>query len=105
MAPAGTYRDGWIFAATVPPDKITLIKNTRDLPRLREIHVLTGNLGWFLCIVRDPRDQLVSLLETHIHPEIPRDRSFWDMWVARHRDYIEFAETSGRRGTKVALAR
>jgi len=105
LAPAGRPAQAWVLANKLSQDRIVLDKNTRNLARVREIYMDYGDYVGFLCIVRDPRDELVSLLETDRHPEIPRDRSFWPFWEQRYSSFLRFAARYGRRGAKVALIR
>jgi len=105
LAPAGTHGETWRFAIGLPPGKLAVIKNTRDLPLVGDIHATYGNEAWFLCVLRDPRDELVSLFETRIHPEIPRDAAFWALWRERHEAFFALARRWGCRGMEAALAR
>jgi len=105
IAPAGEYFQAWELADTLEGSKIVLDKNTVNIGMINLIRRKYGNEAWFLCIVRDPRDELVSLLETDRHQEIPRDESFWLLWERRYSSFLEFAERYGQRGTGVALVR
>ena len=46
----------------------------------------------FCCIVRDPRDQLCSLIEFDGHPELPRGIKFWRHWAKQYDGYLKFAQ-------------
>lgn len=105
FAPSGTYQEGWAFALKAPKNKIVIFKNTRTMPVLEEIHAAFGNRAWFLCIVRDPRDELISLFETDIHPEIPRNELFWSLWKDRYLSFLDFVRLYSQKGTRVALVR
>jgi hypothetical protein len=105
IAPPGTYTEGWSFAISIAKDKIVVFKNTRNMPILRKIYSKYGNRAWFLGIVRDPRDELVSLLETDIHEEIPRDETFWNLWYQRYLTFLDFAVEYQRKGTKIGILR
>lgn len=105
FAPSGTYQEGWAFALKAPKNKIVIFKNTRTMPFLKEIYSAYGNKAWFLCIVRDPRDELMSLFETDIHPEIPRNEMFWTLWKERYLSFLDFVRSCSHKGTRVALVR
>lgn len=105
IAPPGKYQDGWAFAVEAPQGKIIVFKNTRNMSILNEIYTAYGNKAWFLCVVRDPRDELTSLFETDIHPEIPRNEMFWALWKERYLLFFDFARIYSNKGTRVAIVR
>jgi hypothetical protein len=105
IASAGEYFQAWRLADALEGARIVVDKNTVNLGLVDLIRRKYGNQAWFLCIVRDPRDELISLLETDRHQEIPRDESFWLLWEQRYSSLLQFAERYGPRGTRVALVR
>ena len=84
---------------------ILIDKATRNIDHLDAIFDICGVQGWFLAVIRDPRDQLVSLCETDRHPEIPRDQSFWPYWTQRYSRLLERYPLFSRRGSGVMLLR
>jgi len=70
---------------------IVLDKATRYIQSFRRIYGMYGNQVAFCCIVRDPRDQLTSLFETELHPEIYRNKQFWRQWANMYGSYLKFA--------------
>jgi hypothetical protein len=86
---------GFMYAwkAAEQPDAIVIDKATHYIRSLRKIHRAYGNQVAFYCLVRDPRDELVSLLERSIHREIHRDERFWRQWARTYNAYLEFAKS------------
>jgi len=72
-------------------DAIVVDKATHYIRDFRKIHRAYGDHIAFCCIVRDPRDELTSLLETDIHPEIHRDKWFWQQWARTYNAFLGFA--------------
>ena len=73
-------------------DEIVLDKATHYLRSLRKIYRAYGGAVAFCCIVRDPRDQFLSLLNLpNIHREVPRNRRFWKYWSDHYQRYLDFA--------------
>jgi len=96
----------WKEGENKAKDRITIVKSTRLLKVLHELYNSFGNRAWYLCILRDPRDQLISLFEVpDYHQEIPRDASFWDAWVENLEQFEQFVPYGTRRGTQVSLMR
>lgn len=85
--------------------RIEIRKNTVLMPQVWAQFREYGNQAWYVGVVRDPRDQLLSLLETDRHPEIPRDKEFWQLWMRRYADYFRFAARHSEMGTNAALVR
>jgi len=71
---------------------IIVDKSTHYIRNLKNIFAGTGGHGFFCCIVRDPRDQLVSLFEFGRHPELPRTKRFWKKWAKQYGGFVRFAE-------------
>ena len=88
-----TYYHNKPLRTIAPPDHIALNKRTRSLARLQEIYNRYGKMAWFICIVRDPRDILLSLYEAPtIHTEVPRTDAYWDYWYDRWQSVFTFAQ-------------
>ena len=71
---------------------ICIDKSTHYIRHLSKIFATCGDHVALCCIVRDPRDQLVSLFDFPRHPELPRSCKFWDKWFAQYNGFLEFAE-------------
>jgi len=71
---------------------IYIDKSTHYIRHLSKIFACCGGHVSLCCIVRDPRDQLVSLFDFPRHPELPRSCKFWDKWFAQYNGLLEFAE-------------
>ena len=56
------------------------------------------------CIVRDPRDSLLSLLSFPEAREVPRDLRFWPYWYRNYGNFLKFAENS-RYGSRIYFLR
>ncbi len=72
--------------------KILVDKSTHYIRALNRIWPATGENAVFCCVVRDPRDQLVSLFESERHPEISRGMRFWKQWAGQYEGLLKFAE-------------
>lgn len=88
-------RYGFVHAWQVAKqsDTIVLDKATHYIRSVRKIYRAYGKHIAFCCLVRDPRDELVSLLETNKHREIFRDERFWRQWAHTYKTFLEFAES------------
>lgn len=93
----GFQRGGFMFAwrASKTTDDIIVDKATHYIRSLNKIKRAYGNQVRYCCLVRDPRDELVSLLETSKHREIRRDVRFWRQWERAYTGYLSFAEKLG----------
>ena len=49
-----------------------------------------------VCIVRDPRDQLLSLMQIDRHPEISLSEQYWRLWHKRYTDFFRFVDRHKR---------
>lgn len=75
-------------------DLIYIDKSTHYIRHLDKILATCNNKVAFCCIVRDPRDQLVSLFEFERHPEIKRNQKFWKQWLNQYINFINFAKSN-----------
>lgn len=99
------YRDT-IVKLQQPSDGTLLVdKATTNIDKIHKIHEQGGKVICFLGIVRDPRDELASLLETDRHMEIPRDRLFWPYWEFRYHRLIQAFQIILSQQGKVAILR
>ena len=83
----GFFR-AWREAQTT--DDIIIDKATHYIWNLYRIHRTYGDSVGFCCIIRDPRDILLSLLDSGLHLEIPRGPRFWDVWYAAYEGFLRF---------------
>lgn len=83
-----SYYDSWWLARSIGPDRIVVDKRTENILHIDEIWRCFGTECALACIVRDPRDQLLSLLDYPGHRYIPRDRGFWGEWVSRYGAFL-----------------
>lgn len=84
---------------------IVLDKKTDNIKRLHRIVPQTRGDVAFICLVRDPRDQLLSLAETDRHRPVPRDAQFWPYWVHRYRRALRVLRRLAALDVPVALVR
>ncbi|MBE9541967.1 MAG: sulfotransferase [Proteobacteria bacterium] len=105
IAPFGDFSSAYDLSMELLDSKVVLAKRTAFMRRCEFIYRTYGNQVAFLGIVRDPRDELVSLLEFKRHPEIPRDETFWSFWEYRYSLFLKFAKRYTAWGAKIALVR
>jgi uncharacterized protein (DUF433 family) len=93
----GFQRSGFVFAwrASKDTNDIVVDKATHYIRNLNKIRRTYGNQVAYCCLIRDPRDELVSLLETRKHREIRRDEKFWKQWARTYAGYLNFAKKTG----------
>lgn len=77
-------------------ENIVVDKATHYIQSVWKIYRAYGRSVGFYCLVRDPRDELASLLETEKHREVFRDQRFWKQWAKTYERYLEFATFQGR---------
>ena len=70
VSPNRRHHHAWRMARRAEHGCIVVDKRTNNIDKVDKIYVQYGNHAWFLVIVRDPRDQLVSLLETDVAARI-----------------------------------
>jgi len=63
-----------------------------------------GEMAALCCIVRDPRDSLLSLLTFPEAREVPRGSEFWAYWFKNYNNFLEFAENS-KYGSRIYFLR
>jgi len=83
----------WQFSRRT--ENIVVDKATHYIHSVWKIYRAYGNSVAFYCLVRDPRDELASLLETDKHREVYRDQRFWKQWARTYERYLEFAASQG----------
>jgi hypothetical protein len=107
IAPNRTYRHSWKLAKELKSGSIVIDKRTNNLDedKLNRIFFDYGNMVWFAGIIRDPRDQLISLLETDRHDKVPRNEEFWTYWMEKYRLLFDFAKKHASNGANVCLIR
>jgi hypothetical protein len=105
VAPNQPYRHAWRLANQLQPQRIVIDKRINNLDKIGSIYFEFGNWAWFAGIVRDPRDELVSLLETDRHPEVPRSPDFWNYWLAKYQRLLAFAKAHADAGVQLCLVR
>lgn len=77
-------------------DKMIIDKSTHYIFSLNNLHRgIRGRFG-IVCIIRDPRDELMSLFEIDRHSEIPLNEKFWPLWVKRYEGFLNFAKKSAQ---------
>lgn len=104
MSPSHNYMDAWILHRLYYPlGKIILDKRTKYIDCVPEIVDSFGKHVRILVLVRDPRDQLLSLLETQRHPAVPRDIDFWNVWHEKYHQVLQFLEQTTESTQSVLL--
>ncbi len=69
-----------------------LDKATHYISNLSKIYESYGDKVGFIVVVRDPRDQIISLRETYLHLEIPRSHKFFNTWANTLENTLKFRE-------------
>ena len=80
-------------------------KKTDNIKRLHQIIPATRGEVAFVCLVRDPRDELLSLSEIDRHRPVPRDARFWPYWVHRYTRVLKVLRRLRAFGIPAALVR
>jgi hypothetical protein len=70
-------------------DRIMLDKSTHYIRILNFMCKILGQRAAYVCIVRDPRDQLVSLWDFERHHELPRNEKFWLKWHDQYANMLK----------------
>ena len=76
-------------------DDIVIDKSNHYIRSVNHIFKACGEQAAVCCIVRDPRDSLLSLLSFPEAREIPRDVRFWAAWQRQYDHFLSFAARSG----------
>lgn len=105
VAPNQSFRHAWKLARQVGAQQIVVDKRINNIDKLERIYFEYGNHVWFTAIIRDPRDELLSLLETDRHQEVPRTVAFWRYWLNRYQGVLDFAAEHAPSGCRVGLLR
>lgn len=69
--------------------KIYIDKSTHNINNIKNILKYGGDKIRILVVVRDPRDQLISLLNFSRHPEISRGKKYWDQWYDKYSQVLK----------------
>jgi len=105
IAPLQRFEESLSQARSAPVGRITLDKKTDNIKRLHEIVPEAGCDAAFVCLVRDPRDELLSLAEIDRHRPVPRDARFWPYWTHRYKRAFSVLQQLAAIGVPVALLR
>ena len=84
-------------------DSILIDKSTSYIEHPDYLFDAYGKQVSLFCIVRDPRDQYLSLLSFKGHIGQPRNTRFWHFWHDRYRNLLSYIEE--RPDLKIALLR
>lgn len=84
------YQNAWEISKN--EKRIVIDKATHYIWSIDEIYESYGDSVAFMVIIRDPRDQLLSLMDTFLHLEIPRGKRFGEFWRSAIENVIEFSE-------------
>ena len=79
---------------TAQEDDIIVDKSTHYIRNLKKIIAACGKHVAICCIIRDPRDQLRSLIAFDRHPELPRSKKFWMKWYKQYSSFFKTAQKS-----------
>ena len=83
--PVGFYKT-WTEAQAV--EEILVDKSNHYIYSVANIFRACGSQVRLACVVRDPRDCLVSFQKYHENREVPRSERFWRYWASMHRDFL-----------------
>lgn len=84
-------------------NEILVDKSTHYIRHLSKLERTCGSYAAYSIIVRDPRDQLTSLFDFDRHPELPRNKRFWNYWYKHYQNALLFARSNP--GLRVLLIR
>lgn len=105
IAPLQSFEESLRQARSAPAATILLDKKTDNIKRLHQIVPRSGCDVAFICLVRDPRDELVSLCEFDRHRPVPRDARFWPYWTHRYARALTVLRRLAALGIPIALLR
>lgn len=91
--PAGFFK-AWKKVRKVKPSNILVDKSNHYIKSPGTIFKACRESAVMCCIVRDPRDSLLSLLSFSEAREVPRDSRFWAYWYKNYSNFLNFAENS-----------
>lgn len=91
MSPSHNWWDAWSLQRFYHSvlDRVVLDKRTLYIYHLDEIIRTFRRHVRLLLLVRDPRDQLLSLRNFERHQSYPRDERFYDLWTGTYRSALE----------------
>ncbi len=73
-------------------EAIVIDKATHYIRDIAKIYKTYADTVGFCCIVRDPRDIILSLMENHRHLEYPRSEKFWSKWLQAYKGFTDYCE-------------
>jgi hypothetical protein len=92
--PAG-FQITWAVVRRTSPDAPVLVdKSNHYVQDPRKIFQGCGKRVAICCMVRDPRDSLLSLQSFPESREAPRNADFWIYWYRTYRNFLDFAAQS-----------
>ncbi len=91
--PAG-FHVAWKKIRSTSTSSILVDKSNHYIKSPDIIFRACGKMAALCCIVRDPRDSLLSLLTFPEAREVPRGSEFWPYWYRNYNNFLEFAENS-----------
>lgn len=91
--PAGFYV-AWKKVRLTSTPNILVDKSNHYIKSPNLIFKACGESAALCCIVRDPRDSLLSLLTFPEAREVPRGPKFWTYWYRNYNNFLKFAENS-----------
>jgi hypothetical protein len=89
--PVGFFK-AWEEAGQV--DEILVDKSNHYIYSVENIFRACGNRVRLACVIRDPRDCLVSFQKYHENREVPRSQAFWKYWADMHDDFLSKVRSS-----------
>lgn len=89
------FQNAWRRSQTT--DAIVVDKATHYIRDIAKIHETYGDAVGFCCIVRDPRDIVLSLMENYRHLEYPRSEKFWSKWLQAYQGFSDYGERGNPR--------
>jgi hypothetical protein len=101
--PAG-FHVAWKKVRSLSTSRILVDKSNHYIKSTDLIFRACGEMAALCCIVRDPRDSLLSLLTFPEAREVPRGLKFWIYWYRNYNTFLEFAENS-KYGSRIYFLR
>lgn len=89
--PAGFFVS-WSQSLRQPGKDIIVDKSNHYIQSPELIFKGCGAQAALCCLVRDPRDSLLSLLSFPEAREVPRGAAFWPYWYQTYSHFLDFAE-------------
>jgi len=89
------FHKSWQKACSNTSGEILIDKNTHYIKTLKRIELSCRKYGAIACIVRDPRDVLLSLRNFDGHSGYPRIwQQHLNLWAHKYENYFQFAENT-----------